>query len=419
MLGNQLSLKMSTARYYHYTSKQSAEDIIRTTEIRPTIKRESKRGKVKDAHFGSGVYLTVLPPIPGQKENILKNNWRSTKAKYFEKCEMFIEIEIPRSDTKVIVPEADDNRDIRLYKGTINLENYQWTYGVYEEDDVHDPIDCQPCKQKWMPDKFARKRKKLAMILAETFEKSVMEDFYPPFKLSQLFGVQILQPRNVEESLEFRKMEEIVFCAWIGLIRISEIVPDHNILAEALVQGNLSQMFERWICEKLSQPPHYGPSGQCVGPSNYDEEISKRGFQAINWITLDEYITQRICINFVVPQIELSPEKTKVKEELTEQLSSLKERIPKMQEEKFKKYIESIHNGHSVPQENSTKQTDLMQEMQRVNQELLDLSKRMGNCEYCDMPTTQFCSKCRKAWFCSKTCQMSCWSYHRIFCIFV
>ena len=96
-----------------------------------------------------------------------------------------------------------------------------------------------------MPDKFARKRKKLAAILAETFNKSVMEDFYPPFKLAQLFGVQVLQPRHVEQSLEFGKMEEIVAGAWIGLIRISEIVPDHNILAEALVQGNLPQMFER------------------------------------------------------------------------------------------------------------------------------------------------------------------------------
>ena len=90
MLGNQLSLKMSTARYYHYTSKQSAEDIIRTTEIRPTIKREVDLGEAKDAQFGSGAYLTVLPPIPGQKENILRNNWRSTGAKYFEKCEIFI-----------------------------------------------------------------------------------------------------------------------------------------------------------------------------------------------------------------------------------------------------------------------------------------------------------------------------------------
>jgi len=46
------------AVYYHYTTPQSAEAIIRSG----VIKSSSKKSKRRDARYGSGVYLTQVPP---------------------------------------------------------------------------------------------------------------------------------------------------------------------------------------------------------------------------------------------------------------------------------------------------------------------------------------------------------------------
>jgi len=44
--------------YYHYTTPQSAESIIRSG----VIKMSTKKAKRRDARHGSGVYLTQVPP---------------------------------------------------------------------------------------------------------------------------------------------------------------------------------------------------------------------------------------------------------------------------------------------------------------------------------------------------------------------
>jgi len=46
--------------FYHYTTPESAEAIIRDGVIRKSTKSARRRGD--DARYGSGVYLTKLPP---------------------------------------------------------------------------------------------------------------------------------------------------------------------------------------------------------------------------------------------------------------------------------------------------------------------------------------------------------------------
>ena len=58
--------------YYHYTTPPNAKAIIQSGVIRKSTK--SARGRRDDALFGSGVYLTRVPPSTAKHE-IAINNW--------------------------------------------------------------------------------------------------------------------------------------------------------------------------------------------------------------------------------------------------------------------------------------------------------------------------------------------------------
>ena len=58
--------------YYHYTTPRNAKAIIQSGVIRKSTK--SARGRRDDALFGSGVYLTRVPPSTAKHE-IAINNW--------------------------------------------------------------------------------------------------------------------------------------------------------------------------------------------------------------------------------------------------------------------------------------------------------------------------------------------------------
>ena len=55
--------------YYHYTTAEAAAEIIRSNLL-----IRSDRSRTGDAFYGTGVYLTQLPPSAG-KSVIAMNNW--------------------------------------------------------------------------------------------------------------------------------------------------------------------------------------------------------------------------------------------------------------------------------------------------------------------------------------------------------
>jgi len=57
--------------YYHYTTRESAVSIIDSRVIK---KSKKARGRRDDARYGSGVYLTKIPPSQA-KEWIAFNNY--------------------------------------------------------------------------------------------------------------------------------------------------------------------------------------------------------------------------------------------------------------------------------------------------------------------------------------------------------
>ena len=56
--------------YYHYTTPQSAQEILRTG----MIKKSTTKAKSRDAVYGEGVYLTQIPPTT-QRYLIALNNY--------------------------------------------------------------------------------------------------------------------------------------------------------------------------------------------------------------------------------------------------------------------------------------------------------------------------------------------------------
>jgi len=68
-----ISKAKSKEIYYHYTTPDAAENIIRNGLL---IRSEQGTG---DAYYGTGVYLTQLPPSAGRQE-IAMNNWDGGKS---------------------------------------------------------------------------------------------------------------------------------------------------------------------------------------------------------------------------------------------------------------------------------------------------------------------------------------------------
>ncbi len=77
---------------YHYTTKQSYDEIIRSNTIRP-----SNPWITMDAAYGLGWYFTDLPPDKCDAWTIAYC-WRSLSV--FEKVEYYLKFEIPDELTK-------------------------------------------------------------------------------------------------------------------------------------------------------------------------------------------------------------------------------------------------------------------------------------------------------------------------------
>jgi len=65
----------SNQTYYHYTSKESADAIMKEGKIRQSERSQNP----SDAAYGDGVYLTKCPPTDGKKKLAL-NNYDGTKT---------------------------------------------------------------------------------------------------------------------------------------------------------------------------------------------------------------------------------------------------------------------------------------------------------------------------------------------------
>ena len=235
--------------------------------IRATIAEKDNKKK-KDAFFGSGVYLTVIPPAPGHKKKILQNNWRNTKC--FQKVEMFLEIDIPKDDKRIKACDDHNGRFISLYSGTLDLDNYNWKSGTYEDTEiVKEREDSSEVSQ------IHKKTNLLAKRIANQFFSALADDFFPWYGLSALFGVENKTGHKVPQNLGERKIQDIVLGAWRSLY-ISEIeyeVPyiTRENVANALLEGNLDKKFPEWIELIVTKQP-----------SPYTEELARRGFPKIH-----------------------------------------------------------------------------------------------------------------------------------------
>jgi len=263
--------KPNTFKYYHYCSKEAGNDIIKCQEIRATIVDKEKK---RDAHFGPGVYLTVIPPAPGQKKSILKNNWRNTKC--FQKAEMFFEINISKEDRRIKTCDNPDGRFISLYSGTLDLDNYKWTYGVYEDSEIF-PKAANDSEEPKKVEKIAKK-------IANHFFSQLAADFFPWYSVSAFFGVENMTGVEIPQNLSGRKIQDIVLGGWRSLYLSEDFhVPyiTRENIAEALVSGNLGQKYQEWIDLLVTNG----------GGSLYTDELTKRGFESIHWVTLTEWMT--------------------------------------------------------------------------------------------------------------------------------
>ena len=103
-----------TEYLYHYTDAKGIQGIQDTKTI-----RSSKSGKSRDAHFGTGVYLTALGPDESD-ETIVKNNFgqffekKANRVRYYIR---FLKSDLPRA-TK----EYAGGRDVYIFKTPIGID---------------------------------------------------------------------------------------------------------------------------------------------------------------------------------------------------------------------------------------------------------------------------------------------------------
>lgn len=112
-------------KYYHYTDEEGMHRIFEEGIIFVTPK------KSVHAHFGSGVYLTAIPPRQGTKA-VLQNNYdyatsrdrnpnTGTKADYY--------FEFLAEDLPGLQKAVADNRSVYIYPWDIYLDEVDYTWG--------------------------------------------------------------------------------------------------------------------------------------------------------------------------------------------------------------------------------------------------------------------------------------------------
>ena len=112
------------AYLYHYTDSLSLQRIKESGFIKAST------DETLDCTYGKGVYLTSLDPSHHSKETVAKNNydggWETGMME--GKMDSYLRIYIPQSDPALHKVYSD--RDIYLYRGNLNLQNFSYSYDL-------------------------------------------------------------------------------------------------------------------------------------------------------------------------------------------------------------------------------------------------------------------------------------------------
>ena len=89
--------------------------------------------------FFSGVYFTSLDPRLHDPKEILRNNFDdrgqvTTSQRLWAKLDWVVEVEMDVNEVEKT--ETDPDRDVYLYKGNVNLHDYQ--YRIYKNPNIKD-----------------------------------------------------------------------------------------------------------------------------------------------------------------------------------------------------------------------------------------------------------------------------------------
>lgn len=151
---------------YHYTSSEGSQKIISCGYIKP-----SKREPIAGARYGSGVYLTSIPPTEGI-EKIIANNYgndgnrakNKKKVKYFFK---FNACDVPH------VEKLEGNRDLFISpKFGIILPNVRFEFGLTANNAVI--MD----HNKYMEENYCEINEEHKQIFKRVKETLVRNEFY-------------------------------------------------------------------------------------------------------------------------------------------------------------------------------------------------------------------------------------------------
>ena len=107
-----------SATYYHYTDKDSANEIISSGRIMQSTDTRN------DAVFGQGTYMTRIPPDTS-KSAIAMNNYDGQRGYHFQKVnagktDVAIELKLPIAKVQNC---SGDGRDIHRYPGNVDFRS--------------------------------------------------------------------------------------------------------------------------------------------------------------------------------------------------------------------------------------------------------------------------------------------------------
>lgn len=198
---------------------------------------------------------------------------------------MFFEIDIPKDDKRIRACDDPKGRFISLYSGTLDLDNYNWKSGTYDDTET-----CNEQQNSSEASQIHKKKNLLSKRIANQFFSALGDDFFPWYGLSALFGVENKTGHQIPQNLGERKIQDIVLGTWRSLY-ISEIeeykpyITRENV-AKALMEGNLDQKFQEWVELLITKTP-----------TQYTDELVKRGFPSIHWVSLSEWMDANMRSN--------------------------------------------------------------------------------------------------------------------------
>ena len=103
------------ARYYHYTSAESADKIDKSKVIIGSTQKNH------DAFHGDGVYLTDKKAEDYTRTPIARNNYGPRDGCY-PKLEKYVEVSLPKNEVEKC--NTSSSRQVYLYPGDLDLDKY-------------------------------------------------------------------------------------------------------------------------------------------------------------------------------------------------------------------------------------------------------------------------------------------------------